>query len=63
MFVLVHADQSVTPQRGMTCFVCEKEPGAASSPGLTVPPQIKKLGYKGIVATELVLRGSSAPPR
>src|SRR4051794_3134531 len=36
VFVLVRTDrESESPQKGMTCFVCEKEPGAAESPGLT----------------------------
>jgi alkylation response protein AidB-like acyl-CoA dehydrogenase len=30
--------------------------------GLTVPPQIKKMGYKGVESTELVFDGYSAPP-
>jgi alkylation response protein AidB-like acyl-CoA dehydrogenase len=58
VFVLVRTDrESSTPQKGMTCFVCEKEPGVAESPGLTVPPQIRKLGYKGVESTELVFDG------
>ena len=62
VFVLVRTDrESETPQRGMTCFVCEKEPGAAENPGLTVPPQIKKLGYKGVESTELVFDGYRCP--
>src|SRR6201999_192839 len=35
----------------------EKEAGAAENPGLTVPPKIKKLGYKGVESTELVFDG------
>ena len=62
VFVLVRTDKdSETPQRGMTCFVCEKEPGAAENPGLTVPPQIKKLGYKGVESTELVFDDYECP--
>lgn len=58
VFVLVRTDrESETPQKGMTCFVCEKEPGASENPGLTVPPQIRKLGYKGVESTELVFDG------
>ena len=30
-------------------------------PGLTVPPQIKKLGYKGVESTELVFDGYRTP--
>jgi alkylation response protein AidB-like acyl-CoA dehydrogenase len=62
VFVLARTDrESETPQRGMTCFICEKEPGASQNPGLTVPPQIRKLGYKGVESTELVFDGYSCP--
>ena len=62
VFVLVRTDkESDSPQKGMTCFVCEKEPGAAENPGLTVPPQIAKLGYKGVESTELVFDGYRCP--
>jgi alkylation response protein AidB-like acyl-CoA dehydrogenase len=62
VFVLVRTDKdSDSPQKGMTCFVCEKEPGAAENPGLSVPPQIKKLGYKGVESTELVFDGYRCP--
>src|SRR6187431_2388301 len=45
VFVLVKTDRDADPpHRGMTCFVCEKEPGVAEQPGLLVPPKIKKLG-------------------
>jgi alkylation response protein AidB-like acyl-CoA dehydrogenase len=58
VFTLVRTDRdSETPQRGMTCFICEKEPGASENPGLTVPPQIRKMGYKGVESTELVFDG------
>jgi alkylation response protein AidB-like acyl-CoA dehydrogenase len=62
VFVLVRTDKDAEkPQSGMTCFVCEKEPGAAEIPGLTIPPQIKKLGYKGVESTELVFDGYRCP--
>jgi alkylation response protein AidB-like acyl-CoA dehydrogenase len=62
VFTLVRTDrESSSPQRGMTCFICEKEPGAAENPGLTVPPQIRKLGYKGVESTELVFDGYRCP--
>jgi alkylation response protein AidB-like acyl-CoA dehydrogenase len=62
VFVLVRTDPSAEPRhRGLTCFVAEKEPGAASNPGLTVPPQIHKLGYKGVESTELVFDGFATP--
>jgi alkylation response protein AidB-like acyl-CoA dehydrogenase len=62
VFVLVKTDASADPPyRGMTCFICEKEPGAAENPGLTVPPKIRKMGYKGVESTELVFDGYRCP--
>ena len=58
VFVLVKTDPKADPPyRGMTCFICEKEPGADKVPGLTIPPKIKKMGYKGVESTELVFDG------
>jgi alkylation response protein AidB-like acyl-CoA dehydrogenase len=58
VFVLVKTDPSAEPKyKGMTCFICDKEPGAAENDGLTIPPKIKKLGYKGVESTELVFDG------
>ena len=58
VFVLVKTDPKSDPAyKGMTCFICEKEPGADKVPGLTVPPKIKKMGYKGVESTELVFDG------
>jgi isovaleryl-CoA dehydrogenase len=49
----------------MTCFVCEKEPGAETNSGdfsgLSIPPKIKKMGYKGVESTELVFDGYRCP--
>jgi alkylation response protein AidB-like acyl-CoA dehydrogenase len=62
VFVLVKTDRDASPPyKGMTCFICEKEPGAAENPGLTVPPKIKKMGYKGVESTELVFDGYRCP--
>jgi alkylation response protein AidB-like acyl-CoA dehydrogenase len=66
VFTLVKTDPAAEPRhRGMTCFVCEKEPGAAENTGdqkgLNVPPQIKKMGYKGVESTELVFDGYRTP--
>src|SRR5204862_503504 len=44
------------------CFITEKEPGAAENPGLTIPPKIKKMGYKGVESTELVYDGFKCAP-
>src|SRR5829696_2504243 len=49
VFVLVKTDRDASPPyKGMTCFICEKEPGAAENTGdfsgLEIPPKIKKMG-------------------
>jgi alkylation response protein AidB-like acyl-CoA dehydrogenase len=62
VFVLAKTDPQAEPRyKGMTCFICEKEPGAAENDGLTIPPKIKKLGYKGVESTELVFDGYKVP--
>ncbi len=62
VFVLMKTDPTADPPyRGMTCFITEKEPGAAEGPGLTIPPKIKKMGYKGVESTELVYDGYVCP--
>jgi len=63
VFVLMKDDpQADPPYTGMTCFITEKEPGAAENDGLTIPPKIKKMGYKGVESTELVYNGYKCPP-
>jgi alkylation response protein AidB-like acyl-CoA dehydrogenase len=63
VFVLMKTDPKADPPyTGMTCFITEKEPGAHENDGLTVPPQIKKMGYKGVESTELVYDGYRCPP-
>jgi alkylation response protein AidB-like acyl-CoA dehydrogenase len=58
VFVLAKNDPKADPRyKGMTCFICEKEPGVDKVPGLTIPPKIKKMGYKGVESTELVFDG------
>src|SRR5205085_8637512 len=66
VFVLVKTDPSAEPKyKGMTCFIAEKEPGVAENTGqyagFTIPPKIKKLGYKGVESTELVFDGYKTP--
>jgi alkylation response protein AidB-like acyl-CoA dehydrogenase len=66
VFTLVRTDPTAEPRhRGMTCFICEKEPGVAHNTGahagLDVPPQIRKMGYKGVESTELVFDGYRTP--
>ena len=66
--MLVKTDPKADPPyKGMTCFICEKEPGVGENTGpfegFDVPPKIKKMGYKGVESTELVFDGYNAPPR
>ena len=66
VFVLVRTDPDVQPRhRGLTCFIAEKQGGASENggawAGLTVPPQIRKLGYKGVESTELIFDGYRCP--
>ncbi|MEA2379233.1 MAG: hypothetical protein QOD13_3140 [Thermoleophilaceae bacterium] len=67
VFVLMKSDPKADPPHtGMTCFITEKEPGASENTGdfkgLTVPPQIKKMGYKGVESTELLYDGYISSP-
>ena len=66
VFTLVKTDPTADPRhRGMTCFIAEKEPGVGENTGeykgLNVPPQLKKMGYKGVESTELVFDGYRCP--
>jgi alkylation response protein AidB-like acyl-CoA dehydrogenase len=67
VFVLVKTDPDAQPtHKGFTCFITEKEPGVGENTGeyagLTVPPKIKKMGYKGVESTELVYDGYACGP-
>ena len=66
VFVLVKTDPEADPRhRGMTCFIAEKEPGVSENSGdhagFTVPPKLRKMGYKGVESTELVFDGYRCP--
>ncbi len=66
VFLLAKTDpQADKPHQGMTCFITEKEPWVEENTGeyagLTVPPKIKKMGYKGVESTELVYNGYRCP--
>jgi len=66
VFVLVKTDPDAEkPYLGMTCFIAEKEGGVSENTGpyagLTVPPQLRKMGYKGVESTELVFDGYRCP--
>jgi alkylation response protein AidB-like acyl-CoA dehydrogenase len=67
VFTLMKTDKDADPpHKGMTCFITEKTPGEHKNTGefagLEVPPQIKKMGYKGVESTELIYSGYSCPP-
>jgi len=56
VMLLAKTDPDAEPRhRGMTAFILEKEPEVAQQPGMTIPPKLRKLGYKGVESTELVL--------
>ena len=62
VMLLTVTDPTAHPRHaGMTAFIVEKEPGVAEQPGLTIPPPLKKLGYKGVESTELVFDGYRIP--
>jgi alkylation response protein AidB-like acyl-CoA dehydrogenase len=66
VFVLVKTDPNAEKaHRGMTCFIAEKAPGVGENTGelagLNVPPQLRKMGYKGVESTELVFDGYRCP--
>ena len=62
VMLLAVTDPDAEPRhRGMTAFIVEKEPEVAEQPGLTIPPPLKKLGYKGVESTELVFDGFRLP--
>jgi alkylation response protein AidB-like acyl-CoA dehydrogenase len=67
VFVLMKNDTKADPPyKGMTCFITEKEPwdeeNSGKYAGLTIPPKIEKMGYKGVESTELVYSGYKCPP-
>jgi butyryl-CoA dehydrogenase len=62
VMLLAVTDPTAEPRhRGMSALLVEKEPGVATQPGLSVPPQLKKLGYKGVETTELAFDGYRIP--
>ncbi len=49
------------PYKGMSILMVEKEPEARSFEGITVPPNIEKMGYHGVETTELVFEDHRVP--
>jgi butyryl-CoA dehydrogenase len=61
VMLLAVTDPAARPRhKGMTAFIVRKIPGVNKQPGLTIPPNLKKLGYKGVETTELVFDGFEA---
>jgi alkylation response protein AidB-like acyl-CoA dehydrogenase len=59
---LVKTDPEASPaHRGMSCLLIEKTPLEQQQGGLTIPPQLEKLGYKGVETTELVFADHRVP--
>ena len=59
---LVKTDPEASPaHRGMSCLLIEKTPLEQQQGGLTIPPQLEKLGYKGVETTELVFANHRVP--
>jgi alkylation response protein AidB-like acyl-CoA dehydrogenase len=62
VMLLAVTDPEARPRHtGMTAFIVTKDPEVTEMPGLTIPPPLKKLGYKGIESTELVFDGFRLP--
>jgi butyryl-CoA dehydrogenase len=60
--LLCKTDPSADPAyRGISLLVVEKEPGAREFEGITVPPNIEKMGYHGVETTELVFEDHRVP--
>jgi alkylation response protein AidB-like acyl-CoA dehydrogenase len=60
--LLVKTDPSADPpHKGMSLLYVEKEPGAQRDGGLTIPPNIEKMGYHGVETTELVFEDHRVP--
>jgi alkylation response protein AidB-like acyl-CoA dehydrogenase len=49
------------PHKGISILFVEKEPGAQRFEGITVPPNIEKMGYHGVETTELVFEDHRVP--
>src|SRR6266700_8383304 len=49
------------PHRGMSVLMVEKEPEAQKFEGITIPPNIEKMGYHGVETTELVFEDHRVP--
>ncbi len=58
--LLARATTADGADRGITCFIVDKEPGLSSG-GITVNHNVKKLGYRGLETVEMVYDDHSVP--
>jgi alkylation response protein AidB-like acyl-CoA dehydrogenase len=49
------------PHKGMTVLMVEKDPEVQKFEGITIPPNIEKMGYHGVETTELVFENHRVP--
>jgi alkylation response protein AidB-like acyl-CoA dehydrogenase len=62
IMLLAVTDPTALPRhRGMTAFIIRKQPGLSEQPGLSIPPPLKKLGYKGVETTALFFDNFATP--
>jgi alkylation response protein AidB-like acyl-CoA dehydrogenase len=60
--LLCKTDPDADPaHKGMSLLYVEKEPGERSFEGITIPPNIEKMGYHGVETTELVFEDHRVP--
>jgi alkylation response protein AidB-like acyl-CoA dehydrogenase len=60
--LLCKTDPDAEPAHtGISILYVEKEPGAERFEGITVPPNIEKMGYHGVETTELVFEDHRVP--
>src|SRR2546428_8121612 len=60
--LLAKTDPSADPPyRGMSLLFVEKQPGERQFEGITIPPNIEKMGYHGVETTELVFEQHRVP--
>jgi len=60
--LLVKTDPAADPAyKGMSLLLVEKVPGETQYQGITIPPNIPKMGYKGVETTELVFEQHRVP--
>jgi alkylation response protein AidB-like acyl-CoA dehydrogenase len=60
--LLVKTDPSVDPpHKGISILMVEKPAGEREFEGITIPPNIEKMGYHGVETTELVFEDHRVP--